>query len=847
MPLPCTAGDGRIAPAPFNVKGSTVNPKPVSIALVASIALVISIMALLAQLATSVRAGDDSDALGEDSGATQTAAVLVRQPYLQQLTTESVTIMWATREAGVAEVRFQPASGGEIRSVAAASTLFAATVTGMTADYYQHQATLPGLDSGTAYRYDILVDGIDLNPDPDEFTTPPPSGTGSVSFVVFGDSGSGTTSQRKLAELMAADFRSDRWDLAIHTGDIVYPSGTFRWLHDRFFAVYHEWLRRKPIYFGVGNHEYYAQDARPYLDLFAMPTNAYHPAFPNHVERYYSFDHGPIHFVSLNTNGMSSGPGRQQQLDWLVRDLEATTQPWRIVFMHIPAYGSSDWSSTFSLRNNLQAIFERYGVQLVLAGHEHDYARGAPWFEQPTSYSPVMHVVSGGGGAGLNNPQPGPWLVNWASAYHYLSVDISDCDSASPCELSLQAIGIDGRPFDSFTLKARQQRDDSAMPVVSWILPATDMTVSGQTTLSANAIDDQAIVKVDLLVDGELRLVDKDAPYGWTWNTNLELNGVRSLQLRATDIAGNIVLSDVRTLRVSNALPTLRLLSPAASERVYTTLPYRIRWAAAAGAHALSGFQVYSAPDGKTFTAVPGCESLPATARECTWSAPGPVSTKTVVRVFGFDAQGTAVIRTSPAFRILTGTPGVTLRFPDKVTSVAVGSSQQIQWSSGLGSSPLRLEVTYDGGASWETLAASLTPLIDSYRWVVREAGSSTLVRVSSLNTGLQDVSSVPFASTAPAMAFANITAATTWQSDTAVTVKWTTNLGFHDRFNLRLSIDGGQSFPIVLAGGLSATARSAKVTVPLVATTRARLMLESLSNPAWRTVNGANFTIVVP
>jgi hypothetical protein len=55
-----------------------------------------------------------------------------------------------------------------------------------------------------------------------------------------------------------------------------------------------------------------------------------------HMERYYAWDWGDVHFVAIDTTQRDA-----QQLAWLDADLRASKQPWKIVFGHHPMYTSS--------------------------------------------------------------------------------------------------------------------------------------------------------------------------------------------------------------------------------------------------------------------------------------------------------------------------------------------------------------------------------------------------------------------------------------------------------------------------------------------------------------------------
>ena len=128
---------------------------------------------------------------------------LVRQPYLQQVTSTSAVVVWATREPGDGQVFVTSPIGSRV-TVTAPRTLYAATATGMAADYYQYAATITGLSPATTYTYDIVVAGEDLNPVTDTIKTAPASSASTVTFVAFGDSGTGSTGQQQVASRLAA-------------------------------------------------------------------------------------------------------------------------------------------------------------------------------------------------------------------------------------------------------------------------------------------------------------------------------------------------------------------------------------------------------------------------------------------------------------------------------------------------------------------------------------------------------------------------------------------------------------------------------------------------------------------
>lgn len=457
---------------------------------------------------------------------------LVREPYVQLVTDTSATLVWVSREPGPAHVRV----GGI--DVPASTTAYAAASTALDYDVHQHEAVVTGLAPATTYPYDVFVGGVDANAAPDAFRTAPPRGSGSVRFVIFGDSGTGSAAQQAIA----ARLEADTFDLAGHAGDVAYGigNGTGDASHATylswFFGIYRTWLRRTPFLPSPGNHDTRESNAwgRAYLDVFVLPADAGAGPYPDHAERYYSYDYGPVHFVVLDTERALSDAGRRaEQLRWLEADLQATTQPWKVAYFHRSPFSSGEHGPDPDIQAWFGSLFERYGVQLVMSGHEHGYERTVPWrLSEDPAHQAVTYVVTGGGGGPLYTMGRSDWTAASASRHHYVRTTIAGCTA------QIDAIDATGTIFDAHTLDRCAQATDAVAPTVSFISPGDGATVSGPTTIEAEAADDVQVEKVDLWVDGALTATDLAAPYVFAWNAGSVAPGTHSLQLRAYDIDG---------------------------------------------------------------------------------------------------------------------------------------------------------------------------------------------------------------------------------------------------------------------------------------------------------------------
>lgn len=122
--------------------------------------------------------------------------------------------------------------------------------------------------------------------------------------------------------------------------------------------------------------DYQTKAGAPYLDLFDLPQNAWRAS---DQARYSSFDYGNVNFVALDSNALlysSDKAASDDMFDWLRADLEQTEQLWKIVVTHLLVYSTGPHQADSQIAQAKSSpIFETYGVDLVLSGHERIYQR----------------------------------------------------------------------------------------------------------------------------------------------------------------------------------------------------------------------------------------------------------------------------------------------------------------------------------------------------------------------------------------------------------------------------------------------------------------------------------------
>jgi predicted MPP superfamily phosphohydrolase len=197
---------------------------------------------------------------------------------------------------------------------------------------------------------------------------------GSVRFAVIGDTGTASKQQHQVADVMVRYHTVFPFDTVVMMGDNLYGSETPADYKAKFQDVYQVLLDNKvKFYASLGNHD--------------QPNERYYEYFNMNGKEYYRFTKGNVAFYALNSNYMDKA-----QLKWLEGELAKDTSAWKICFFHHPPYSSgSKHGSDKQLREIVEPLFVKYGVNVVLTGHDHFYERIKP-------QKGIYYFVSGAGG-----------------------------------------------------------------------------------------------------------------------------------------------------------------------------------------------------------------------------------------------------------------------------------------------------------------------------------------------------------------------------------------------------------------------------------------------------------------
>ena len=253
----------------------------------------------------------------------------------------------------------------------------------------------------------------------------PPGHTPDLRIAVAGDIGEGEEAVWQTAwAVNELSFQDSPYDVLLLLGDNVYPSGDPARLPNTVFRPFDRLLDDGVALDAiVGNHDVTRADEQ--MTIMGMTGRWWAQHLP-----------GDVLLIGLDSNAVDD----PDQSAFLETTLRTATERWRIVAIHESPYSAGYQGSNLTVRERFVPFFERYGVQLVLSGHDHDYQRSEP-------IGGVTYVVSGAGGRTRGTGEEAFTAASW-SVLQYTDVNVF-LD-----HLLVRGIDQDARAFDEVEIPA---------------------------------------------------------------------------------------------------------------------------------------------------------------------------------------------------------------------------------------------------------------------------------------------------------------------------------------------------------------------------------------------------------
>ncbi len=374
-------------------------------------------------------------ASNQNTDSLNTEHTFLTKPYLQAPTIDGITIMWLTNQFCLNWLEY-----GETEKL------------GTKAEQYTHgmmninsrinTVTLTNLKPNTNYFYKVfskeIVDfrpykitfGDTINSETYPFKTLNPKEK-EVSWLILNDIHDRPESFKELIQLN----HDKPYDFVFLNGDMFDYQTDENQIINHLLNPCSLFSTEKPFMFVRGNHETRGKYSRNLLDYY----------YNYDKKEYYSFKMGPVFTIVLDTgeDKKDSHPVyggtvnydsyREEQAIWLEKQMKSKAfknAPFRVVMMHIPHYHSDEEHGTTECRRLFGTLFEKYKIDLFIAGHTHEYGI----FEPSKEHS--YHFVIGGG------PETGTRTL--------IRID------ANPEVLNLQMLDDSGKEIGSITLNNKR-------------------------------------------------------------------------------------------------------------------------------------------------------------------------------------------------------------------------------------------------------------------------------------------------------------------------------------------------------------------------------------------------------
>lgn len=289
-----------------------------------------------------------------------------------------------------------------------------------------HEVHVCGLTPGRTYHYQVGGGAAGKEQWSPVFAlTTAPATKDPVKIGISGDSRDSLgRTELPVWRSIARRYKADNTQLVLFSGDMVLTSASQ--------DMWDTWLKAlgdagPTTFFALapGNHE--NEQARAFAHLLMPGANTVN------AERYSSFDYGPVHVVMIDdypgvvSPSIDDSAYKDELMAWLDKDLgkaaaNRANVPWIVTFHHHPIYSDTTQSSRdaekASTKAAFQPLWDKYHVDLDLAGHDHFYERfktlTAGDKEDPKG---TMYMVNGASGAPAYDLKPDTPLASFKTLY----------------------------------------------------------------------------------------------------------------------------------------------------------------------------------------------------------------------------------------------------------------------------------------------------------------------------------------------------------------------------------------------------------------------------------------------
>jgi predicted MPP superfamily phosphohydrolase len=250
-------------------------------------------------------------------------------------------------------------------------------------------------------------------------------------FVVAGDFGCGDEA-KKTIDMMS----SKQPEIAIALGDLAYKKNPQCW-----FDLISPLEKNDKFKISLGDHD-------------VSRGNVTYETYLNHFnlsKPFYSFNFNNVHFIAMTTakNKLIPYNESSEQYQFVKNDLIQTSKnksiDWIIVYTFRSFYSSNTTHPGLDeLQDTYHPLFDKYNVDLVLQGHNHNYQRTYPLSYNVTKqYTPIItdknteyynnidkgqifFTVGTGGADFYNFTGQAPYVVKQLLLHGFLDVDVDD-------------------------------------------------------------------------------------------------------------------------------------------------------------------------------------------------------------------------------------------------------------------------------------------------------------------------------------------------------------------------------------------------------------------------------------